>query len=85
MEVCFHTPDLEAKLHRLAAETGRATGELVEDAVLGYLEELAQTREMLSSRYDDLKSGKVKAIDGEQFFETLRRREDELLNKHSPE
>ncbi len=36
---------------------------------------------MLDSRYDDLKSGKVKPIDGEEFFENLRRREDELLKK----
>ena len=44
-------------------------------------DELAQTREMLNSRYDDLKSGRVKPIDGEEFFESLRRREDELLNE----
>jgi len=30
-------------------------------------------------------SGRVKPIDGEQFFEGLRRREDELLTKRSPE
>jgi hypothetical protein len=40
---------------------------------------------MLDSRYDDLKSGRVKPVDGEEFFETLRRREDELLRKRSPE
>jgi hypothetical protein len=27
----------------------------------------------------------VKPIDGEEFFENLRRREDELLKKHSPQ
>jgi hypothetical protein len=48
---------------------------LVEDAMAGYFEELTQTREMLNSRYDDLKSGRVKPIDGEEFFENLRRRE----------
>lgn len=38
-----------------------------------------QTQEMLNSRDDDLKSGRVvKPIGGEQFFESLRRREDEL-------
>jgi hypothetical protein len=47
----------------------------------GYVAELAQTREMLNSRYDDLKSGTVKPVDGEAFFENLRKREDELLNK----
>ena len=49
------------------------------------LRSLLQTREMLNSRYDDLKSGRVKPIDGEEFFESLRRREDELLKKQSPE
>ena len=43
----------------------------------GYFDELARTREMLNSRYDELKSGKVKPIDGEEFFENLRQREDE--------
>jgi predicted transcriptional regulator len=83
MEVRFN-PDLQAKLDKLATETGRPTGELVEDAVAGYLEELVQSREMLDSRYDDLKSGRVKPLDGEEFFESLRRREDELLKKNSP-
>jgi hypothetical protein len=80
MEVHF-APDLQAKLDKLAIETGRPTGELVEDVIAGYFDELAQTREMLDSRYDDLKSGRVKPIDGEAFFESLRQREDELLKK----
>jgi hypothetical protein len=80
MEVHFG-PDLQAKLDKLAIETGRPTGELVEDVVAGYFDELAQTREMLNSRYDDLKTGRVKPIDGEAFFEGLRQREDELLKK----
>ena len=65
MEVHFN-PDLQAKLDKLATETGRPTGELVEDAVLGYFDELAKTRETLNSRYDDLKSGRVQPIDGEE-------------------
>ncbi len=80
MEVHF-APDLQDKLDKLAIETGRPPGELVEDVVAGYLDELARTREMLDSRYDDLKSGKVKPIDGEAFFESLRQREDDLLKK----
>jgi hypothetical protein len=83
MEVHF-TPDIEKKLADFAAESGRATDDLVQDAVTAFFDELLQTREMLNSRYDDLKSGRVKPIDGEQFFESLRRREDELLHKHSP-
>jgi hypothetical protein len=85
MEVHVNNPDLQAKIDRWVTETGRGPDELVEDAVAGYFDELAQTREMLNSRYDDLKNGKVEPIDGEAFFENLRRREDELLRKHSPE
>ena len=78
------TPETEKKLRDLAAESGRGTDDLVEDAMTGYLAEALQVREMLDNRYDDLKSGRVKAIDGEHFFEDLLRREDELINKHSP-
>ena len=77
------SPDLEAKLDKWATETGRAKEEFVEDALTGYFEELAQVREMLDSRYDDIKSGRVKPIDGEAFFENLRRREEELLKRRS--
>jgi hypothetical protein len=85
MDVHLNNPDLQAKLDRWVTETGRGPDELVEDAMAGYFDELARTREMLDSRYDDLKSGRVKPIDGEEFFENLRRREDELLKKHSPQ
>ena len=37
----------------------------------GYFEELAQVRETLDSRYDDIKSGKVKLISGEEAFARL--------------
>lgn len=65
MEVHFNS-DLQAKLDKLATETGRATSELVEDVVAGYFDELAQTRQMLDSRYDDLKSGRLKPIPGDE-------------------
>ena len=84
MEVHFN-PDLQAKLDKLAIATGRPTGELVENVVAGYFDELAETRDMLDSRYDDLKTGRVKPIDGEQFLEGLRQREDEMLKKPSPQ
>ena len=71
MEVHFN-PDLQAKLDELATETGRPTDELVEDAVLGYFNELAQTRESLNSRYDELKSGRMKPIPGDEVIARLR-------------
>lgn len=78
------TPDLAVKLDRLAAETGRAKDDLVQDVMAGYFEELAQVRQMLDSRYDDIESGRVKPLDGETFFESLRQREEDLLRRRSP-
>jgi predicted transcriptional regulator len=83
MEVRF-SPETESRLQELAAKTGRPPDALVEDAMAAYLQELAQTREMLDGRYDDIKSGRVKPIDGKAFFESLRLREEELLNPRSP-
>lgn len=71
--------ELETKLTELAAQTGRTTDELAQDAIEGYLDELASVRDMLDSRYDDLKSGRVQGIDGEAFFEELRQREESRL------
>jgi len=82
MEVHFK-PETESRLNDLASKSGRATDELVEDALAGYLEEVSAVREMLDSRYDDIKSGRVTPIDGEEFFESLRRREEELLKRRS--
>jgi hypothetical protein len=65
MEVHF-APDLQAKIDQLVSETGRSPDKLLEDAMAGYVPELVQTREMLNSRYDDLKSGRVKPIPGDE-------------------
>jgi hypothetical protein len=53
----------------------------VEDALSGYLAEITEVRERLDGRYDEIKSGRVKPIDGEAFFDNLRKREDELLEQ----
>ena len=37
-----------------------------------YLAELTEERNMLDSRYDDIKSGRVAPIDGEDAFARLR-------------
>lgn len=63
--------ETESRLRKLAETTGRAPDELVEDAMAGYLAELAQVRETLDSRYDDVKSGQVQPIDGKQVFDRL--------------
>jgi predicted DNA-binding protein len=65
MEVHF-SPETEKKLQDLAAQSGRATADdLVRDVVEGYFEALAQTRDMIDSRYDDLTSGRVRPIPGD--------------------
>jgi hypothetical protein len=39
---------------------------------------------MLDNRYDELKSGKVRPIEGEVFFESLRQHGEELLKHRLP-
>ena len=72
MDVHVNNPELQAKLDRWVTETGRGPDELVEDAMAGYFDELARTREMLNSRYDDLKSGRVKPISRDEILAYFR-------------
>ena len=65
-------PELQAKLDEMAHESGCRSEELVEDAINGYFDELAYTREMLDRRYDDLESGRVKPIPGDGVISRLR-------------
>jgi len=67
-------PETESRLQELAATTGRAPDELVEDAMTGYLAELTEVRSMLDGRYDDIKSGRVQPVDGEAAFGQLRQK-----------
>ena len=76
-------PETESRLMELAARSGRATEDLIEDAVSGYFGELQDLRGVLDHRYDEIKDGNVTPLDGEAFFESLRRREDDLLRKNS--
>jgi len=82
MEVHF-TPDVEKKLNDLAAQSGRRTDELLQDALTAYFDELAQTRDMLDSRYGDLKSGRVKPIDGEEAFARLKAKTEAQRNRQA--
>jgi predicted DNA-binding protein len=78
-------PETETRLNELASRSGRPTDDLVEDAMAGYLSDVAEVRAMLDTRYDDVKSRRVKTVDGETFFDGLRQREDELLKRRPPE
>lgn len=78
-------PETQSRLNELASQSGRPTDELVEDAMAGYLAEVADVRNLLDTRYDDIKTARVQPIDGETFFEELRQREEKLLNHRPPE
>ena len=65
-------PETESRLNELASRSGLPTDDLMEDAMAGYLQEVTEVRQMLDSRYDDLKNGRVKAINGEEVVARLR-------------
>jgi predicted DNA-binding protein len=68
------TPETEQKLTALATQSGRRTDDLVEDAMAGYLDEVAQVRVILDSRYDDLKSGSVRLISSDEVEAHFRQK-----------
>ena len=70
------SPATAKKLNDLAASSGRAPEEIVEDALAGYLEEVGAVRQTLDNRYDDLKGGRVNPIDGEDAFRRLREKSE---------
>src|SRR3977135_3762730 len=80
MEIRF-PPKIEKKLNDLAVQSGRRADELLQDALAGYFDELVQAREMLNSRYDELKSGRVKSIDGEEAFARLKAKTEAQRNR----
>ena len=45
--------------------------------------ELERTREMIDSRYDDIRSGRVKPIDGEEAFARLREMSEARRNSRA--
>lgn len=71
------SPETEARLNSIAAETGQTPEQLVEQATATYLQELSGVREMLGRRYDDVLQGRIKPIDGEQAFAELERKSQE--------
>lgn len=62
------------RLQELAATIGRAPEEIVEDAMTGYLAEFAQVRDKLDRRYNEMKTGQIQPIDGEEVFRQLRQK-----------
>ena len=76
MEVHFR-PETESRLQELASKSGRPPRDLIEDAMAGYLLELAQVRDLLDDRYDDLKDGRVQPVDADEAFAKLRQKSKE--------
>ena len=64
------------KLNDLAMQSGRGANAVVVDALAGYFEEVAETHQMLNSRYDDLKSGRVKGISRDELITHFREKSD---------
>jgi predicted DNA-binding protein len=76
MEVHF-APETEEKLRELAAKSGRGTpDELVREVVEGYFDEVAGLGAMLSSRYEDLRSGQVQAVAGAEVRSYFRKKSE---------
>lgn len=76
-------PGTESRLQELAMKTGRAPDELLEDALAGYLQELGSVRDMLDNRYDDVKSGRVQLLDGEDALANLQRKSNDRRSGRS--
>jgi predicted transcriptional regulator len=71
MEVSF-SPAIQAKLDEMARESGRSSTELVEDALVGYFDEVSHGRNLLDRRFDELETGAVELIDGEEAYRWLK-------------
>ena len=67
-------PELAAKVEQRSTKTGCPADELVEDAVATYLLEVNDLRNMLDSRYDDLLSGNIKGVPGDEARRILEER-----------
>ena len=65
-------PELEKQLDEAARHARVSKDDLVRDVLRGYLQESADVRAMLALRYDDLESGRVKAIPAEEAIAHMR-------------
>ena len=81
MEVYF-TSDLEEKLQALAAESGREAGALVQEAVAGYVDELADVRAHIEEGF--LQAERDELIDGAQARREIQARKDNWHQDRSP-
>jgi predicted DNA-binding protein len=71
------TPEHEARINELARQTGRENADVLGEVIDSYFEELARINATLDRRYDEITSGQVEPIGGEEVFERLRRKSEE--------
>jgi predicted DNA-binding protein len=71
------TPEHEARIKELARQTGRENTEVLGEVIDSYFEELGRINATLDRRYDEIKSGQVEPINGDEVFERLRRKSEE--------
>lgn len=73
MDVHF-PPEMQEGLDQLVNETGRPPEEFVLDAMAGYFDDLGELRQTLDRRYDEVVSGIVKLIPGDEVMAHFRKR-----------
>jgi hypothetical protein len=65
------SPDAQAKLEEFTRQYGGTSDDTISNAVNAYFDRMAFAREKLERRYDDLESGAVQLIDGEDAYRRL--------------
>ena len=73
------SPDVRIKLDELVEYSGLPAEEVLEDAILSLYAASTNARANVNRRYDDLESGRIKAIDGRQVLARLRARRQAQL------
>lgn len=76
------TPYVQAGLEELARDTGCSPETLVNDILTERLSEQAEIRQTLDRRFDDIESGPVALIPGNQVRARMRERSEAYRAKH---
>ena len=76
------TPYVQAGLDELARDTGCSPETLVNDMLTERLSEQAEIRQTLDRRFDDIESGRVALIPGDQVRARMRERSEAHRAKH---
>lgn len=52
--------------------------------MVAYLNQVAEVRNLLDRRHDDVKRGLLATVDGKAFFENLRQPQNQLFKRRPP-